>query len=184
VERALGVELAKHGFSTLLARPITQLCTLHDGLPQGAPTSSDLLDIVLRPVDERLADVCGRHGAKYSRYVDDFTLSCGSAMRWAEAEVISALDLVSLRLRHEKTRRWEPSRHPIVTGIVLRDRPEFPREYIVRVKALIERASHETAHLPPEEILRLRSMLGQLRRLHPRLARTFEDQLRRSLEPV
>ncbi len=178
VERSLRRALAAHDLPSLMAKPITRLCTLHGALPQGAPTSSALLDVVLRAVDDILAAASGRRGARYSRYVDDITLSGGCAMPWAQGEVVSALDRVGLRLRHSKTRTWAPPRRATVTGIVLRDRPVLSRDYILRVKILIADLRADPNDASPDDVARIQGMLGHLRRLHPRIAQRLGEDLR------
>lgn len=58
-----------------LARLLTLLTTYRGGLPQGAPTSPDLSNLVNRELDERLAHRAGAAGARYTRYCDDMIFS-------------------------------------------------------------------------------------------------------------
>lgn len=44
-------------------------------LPQGAPTSPKLSNLILRRLDKRLTNLCSKHNIKYSRYADDLTFS-------------------------------------------------------------------------------------------------------------
>ena len=49
----------------------------HDGvLPQGAPTSPMLSNLVMRDLDERLVALAAKHGMRYTRYADDLAFSC------------------------------------------------------------------------------------------------------------
>lgn len=57
--------------SALLAR----LCTAGDGLPQGAPTSPQLANVVNYGMDARLAGLAASCGGVYTRYADDLTFS-------------------------------------------------------------------------------------------------------------
>lgn len=56
---------------------IAQICTFPVGpncelvIPQGAPSSPRLFDLVMRPVDEELNEVAKRTGLKYTRYADN-----------------------------------------------------------------------------------------------------------------
>ena len=178
VERSLRRALAAHALPIVVARPITRLCTLHNGLPQGAPTSSALLDLVLRPIDDILSDTSRRRGACYSRYVDDITLFGGCAMPWAHGTVVRALDQVGLRLRHSKTKVWAPPRRATVTGIVLRDRPMLSADYIRRVKLLVGDLRADPGGQSASDVARIQGTLAYLGRLHPRLAKRLESSLR------
>jgi uncharacterized protein (TIGR03067 family) len=63
------------GWNRPAARLLTRLCTHRGGLPQGAPTSPRLSNLVNYRLDCRLAGMARKLGAGYSRYADDITLS-------------------------------------------------------------------------------------------------------------
>ena len=69
-----------HEVATVLA----QLCTFQNTLPQGAPTSPMLSNLVCRSLDRDLMSLARRHRATYTRYADDITFSlnpCSSASK-------------------------------------------------------------------------------------------------------
>ena len=45
------------------------------GLPQGAPTSPILSDMVARKMDEDILELCEEKGVEYTRYADDLSFS-------------------------------------------------------------------------------------------------------------
>src|SRR5262249_5437808 len=57
------------------ARLLTLLTTDRGGLPQGAPTSPALSNLVNRDLDERLLQRAMRTGGRYTRYCDDLAFS-------------------------------------------------------------------------------------------------------------
>jgi hypothetical protein len=63
------------GWNRPAARLLTRLCTHRGGLPQGAPTSPRLSNLVNYKLDARLAAMARKLGLSYSRYADDITLS-------------------------------------------------------------------------------------------------------------
>ena len=78
-----------YGYSTevaeILARLTTHVQVLDDGrvvwpgvLPQGAPTSPAIANLVCRRLDMRLAGLAEKAGARYTRYADDLTFSFAS----------------------------------------------------------------------------------------------------------
>jgi hypothetical protein len=56
-------------------RILMRLCVFRDGLPQGAPTSPCLSNLVNRRLDERLVVLARRSGGVYTRYSDDLAFS-------------------------------------------------------------------------------------------------------------
>lgn len=59
---------------------LSMLCYDRDVLPQGAPTSPWIANLVLRPFDEKLGAWCRARGVVYTRYCDDLAFS-GTAWR-------------------------------------------------------------------------------------------------------
>ncbi|MDR2190162.1 MAG: hypothetical protein LBP53_03040 [Candidatus Peribacteria bacterium] len=63
----------------LFLRALTHLCVAEDELPQGAPSSPQILNIVMAKVDSeitrKLPECFGHYRTIYSRYVDDLTIS-------------------------------------------------------------------------------------------------------------
>lgn len=57
---------------------LSRLCTVSAGLPQGAPTSPALSNLVARKLDRRLIGLAHGLGVEYTRYADDLTFSCDS----------------------------------------------------------------------------------------------------------
>jgi RNA-directed DNA polymerase len=63
------------GWNRPAARLLTRLCTHEGGLPQGAPTSPRLSNLVNFLLDRRIAAMADKLGARYTRYADDITVS-------------------------------------------------------------------------------------------------------------
>jgi hypothetical protein len=106
-----------------LARLLTLLTTYRGGLPQGAPTSPALSNLVNRKLDEQLANRASAAGARYTRYCDDMVFS----WRWGggppsefENGVRVALHAFGYRLHPKKGwRLYQRRDEPVVTGVIL-----------------------------------------------------------------
>jgi RNA-directed DNA polymerase len=105
------------------ARLLTLLTTLDGGLPQGAPTSPALSNLVNVELDARLATRAAAAGARYTRYCDDLAFSWpvdGGPPSGFERVVRAALHEFGYELHSEKGWRVHERRdEPEVTGLVL-----------------------------------------------------------------
>ncbi len=63
------------GWNADAADLLVRLCTHAGSLPQGAPTSPRLSNLVNYEMDARLAGLAGKLGGAYTRYADDITFS-------------------------------------------------------------------------------------------------------------
>jgi hypothetical protein len=104
-------------------RTLMRLCVYRDGLPQGAPTSPCLSNLVNVGLDERLARLCQRTGAIYTRYGDDLTFSWASGRLpdGFRSAVEDHLSWAGYEVQPRKGWRVAPvASRPRVTGLVLR----------------------------------------------------------------
>ena len=63
------------GWNQKAADKLTELCTWENGLPQGAPTSPAISNIILYKLDKVLFGMARSFKANYTRYADDLTFS-------------------------------------------------------------------------------------------------------------
>jgi RNA-directed DNA polymerase len=68
-------EFLKIGFPIATADTLAQLCTYGGSLPQGAPTSPALSNLVFAEVDREISALSLDRRLTYSRYADDLTFS-------------------------------------------------------------------------------------------------------------
>jgi len=63
------------GYTNHYAHWIAKLTTWNHQVPQGAPSSGHIANIVFLQTDIKLIDLCDQHDITYTRYVDDLTFS-------------------------------------------------------------------------------------------------------------
>jgi RNA-directed DNA polymerase len=108
-------------------------------LPQGAPTSPALANLVCFRLDRRLAALAAAFDATYTRYVDDLTFSGAAglrARRLAERVRLIAAD-EGFRTNEAKTRTATAARRQAVVGVVVNERPTLPRPERDALRALL-----------------------------------------------
>lgn len=88
----------KLGWDQEASDKLTELCTWENGLPQGAPTSPALSNIILYKLDKNLFSMAQGLGASYTRYADDLTFSL---IEDDPAKVRSIIKLTQLAVEKE-----------------------------------------------------------------------------------
>ncbi len=110
-------------------------------LPQGAPSSPQLANLVAYALDRRLAAYAENSGACYTRYADDLSFSGGTDLaRRSGALTAGVARIVSesgFRLNPAKTRTRRRSQRQVVTGIVVNDKTNPARPEVDRLKAVL-----------------------------------------------
>jgi RNA-directed DNA polymerase len=109
------------GYRAFISGILTSLCTFEDHLPQGAPTSPKLANLVCWRLDRRLMGVAGKRGIMYTRYADDLSFSSLSYMQLTKAYkfICQIIEDEGFKLNNDKTRFAGPSRRRKVTGLII-----------------------------------------------------------------
>lgn len=116
-------------FPLAVGNLLASLCCCRERLPQGAPTSPAISNLVMKPFDQYMAQWCGCREIVYSRYCDDLTFSGdfdpGEVLRKTEG----FLGAMGFELNRKKTRVLTRGARQIVTGLVVNDKVQPSKEY-------------------------------------------------------
>lgn len=129
------------GWDRPAAERLTEWCTLDGRLPQGAPTSPRLSNLVNYALDARLTGLARRIGAAYTRYADDITFSFAQDARGPVAAAIRGVKGIcreyGYRL-HQKRKLIIRRRHQCqrVTGLVVNEKVALSRATRRRLRAI------------------------------------------------
>jgi RNA-directed DNA polymerase len=116
------------GYPKAAAYFLSGLCCVDKRLPQGAPTSPGLANLVFRSIDERLGLISKRQNIKYTRYADDLSFSSDRPVTPEFREmIIQQITQGGFRLQDKKTRLMGPKIRREVTGLTVNDRVSIPR---------------------------------------------------------
>lgn len=143
-ERMRGV-LKQSTFNNETAEAILDLTT-HEryGLPQGAPTSNAMFNLLCRQLDAELFFFAESHGMRYTRYVDELVLST----------------------RHDISPEWREEIKGIITGMDFTINPDKIRYYHERQGALhiTGMSVHDgVARLSKQRVEQIRNFLHRAR---------------------
>jgi retron-type reverse transcriptase len=116
-------------------------------LPQGAPTSPMLTNILCRKLDRRLQGLAGKLGFAYTRYADDLTFSAsgegadkvGRLLR----QVHHVLKDEGFTPHPDKQRVMRRGARQEVTGVVVNAKPSVSREERRKLRAALHRAGKQ-----------------------------------------
>ncbi len=110
-------------------------------LPQGAPTSPAVSNLITWRLDCRLAGLADRIGVRYTRYADDLIFSGDdqfgrSRPKFREMVLTIAID-EGFFIRHHKTRTMKQGCRQAVAGLVLNNRLNVPRDEYDQLRAIL-----------------------------------------------
>jgi hypothetical protein len=130
-----------------LAGVVTYRPKLDDGrmvwpgvLPQGAPTSPAITNLLCRRLDARLSALAKKIGGTYTRYADDLTFSFATEpekigrLLWYIDQICGQEGFVE---NAKKRRVFRRSCQQRVTGVVVNDHPAVPRTLRRRFRAML-----------------------------------------------
>jgi len=136
-----------------VATIIAQICSHNDELPQGAPTSPVLSNMICRRLDYELTSLAIKHHCTYSRYADDITFSSNRPLfpaaigvaKFGENggttipgdELIAAITRNGFRINERKTRLQRSGRRQTVTGLVVNRKVNVPRSFIRDLRGML-----------------------------------------------
>ena len=108
---------------------LTQLCCYRDYLPQGAPTSPMISNLVMFSFDQYMGKWCEEREICYTRYCDDMTFSGKFDVREVKQKVRSYLQVLGFELNLKKTKVLKQYNRQSVTGIVVNEKAQVSKTY-------------------------------------------------------
>src|ERR1700676_44677 len=152
--RGFFIKDANFMLDTKVATILAQIACHENGLPQGAPCSPVISNLIGHVLDIRLCKLASANGCTYSRYADDITFStnkpdfpssiarrvAGEAHKWEvgdrlEEAVVSA----GFAVNPLKTRMQYRSSRQAVTGLIVNRKVNIRSEYRRIVRAMAHR---------------------------------------------
>jgi len=116
------------GYSPQVSYCLAAICTLENKLPQGAPTSPQISNIIAKRLDYRLDGFAKKFNLNYSRYADDLTFS-GEKLPITLVDYIEKIIVdEGFVLNKSKTKLLSPTKRKIVTGVsISSNKPTIPK---------------------------------------------------------
>lgn len=117
-----------YGYTKELSYMFSKICTYKDILPQGAPTSPCLSNIVCKKLDKRLGLLAKKLKCNYTRYADDITISGNNYISKYIILLENIIRDEGFTVNRDKTRIQFKDDRQVVTGLVVNDKVGVPKE--------------------------------------------------------
>ncbi|WP_428036716.1 reverse transcriptase domain-containing protein [Amphritea sp.] len=139
-------------YSHIEATILAQICCHEGKLPQGAPTSPIISNMICWKMDAQLQSLASKNNCHYTRYADDITFSFSCNKSHLPKSIISfdstgvsvvgdALSRIisenGFIINYEKVRLKPRSQRQEVTGITVNEFPNVKRSYIRQTQSMI-----------------------------------------------
>ena len=121
------------------AHVIAHFCCYKGVLPQGAPTSPLITNLICFDMDQVLAVFAKKHKQNFTRYADDITFS-GYRPVYDKpffGELNRIIKKEDFKLKYSKTRIQSKNKRQEVTGVVVNDKLNVNRQYVRNLRAMI-----------------------------------------------
>ena len=130
-----------------IATVIAQIACYQGKLPQGAPSSPIITNLITRILDYRIVKIAKKYRFTYSRYADDMTFSTNRELNSNKLRASKELDnflteleevIISsgFEINPKKTRLSNNMQRQEVTGLVVNKKINVKREYIKNTRAM------------------------------------------------
>lgn len=138
-----------------VATVLAQICCYENVLPQGAPTSPIIANMICGQLDDQLLYLAKKHGCRYTRYADDITFSSSriifppaiasseyevqtNAIAWhIGVELEDSIQRNGFKINAEKARMQIINQHQEVTGLTINQFPNVKRQYVRQIRAML-----------------------------------------------
>ena len=159
---------------------IARIMTFKNQVPQGAPTSPAIANLVAYKLDMALEKLADAEGCTYTRYADDLAFSktdknfnIGSLITQVKNIIIDH----GFALNYKKTKIRRPHNRMTVTGVVINDKLTVPRWKWRNFRAQLHNLKTANSPISLEQYQQLRGYAEWIRSLHPIRGQQFITEL-------
>jgi len=168
-----------------VSKILTHFLSYSHELPQGAPTSPFIANLVLYNFDLRVSNLCKLKGLNYTRYFDDITVSGNRSIHKTCITIVGIARTCGFRvhLNNPKKFRIMPSSQlQVVTGIIVNGKKlRADKSFIENLKSNLSRLSAgDFSDVNLASIMKTtEGMISFLGSVDPMEARLLRDRLKK-----
>lgn len=148
--KIIGFFRSFYKFNNEVIGTLVAICCYKNTLPQGAPTSPILTNILTYNFDKQMNLICKKSKYIYTRYVDDITISTDkhkfqkNFVYYDEdsniqigTSINKILEATNFEINSTKTHLRINYQNQTVTGITVNEKPNVSRNYIKKIRAIL-----------------------------------------------
>ena len=132
--RVYGAAFPESLYPPAAAGLLTHLCCFYDRLPQGAPTSPAISNLVMKPFDDHIGKWCEARRITYTRYCDDLAFSGVFDAGEVYRKVRGMLEAMGFTLNPRKTVVANQGMRQTVTGLVVNEKVRTSAQYRRKIR--------------------------------------------------
>lgn len=157
------------GYARAVSVMLANLCTCHGSLPQGAPTSPMLSNMIFKPLDDMIFSYCRSKKILFSRYADDMTFSGDFNSNHLILFLGDVLKRKGFFINRKKTKIYTRQQRQLVTNVVVNTKPHVRRKtirelrqeaYYISKFGIIEHLNRINSNFTPDYYLK--RILGKI----------------------
>lgn len=159
---------------------LVKLTTYKAHVPQGAPTSPALANIICRQMDRELKSLGDNNDLIYTRYADDISFS-HKLKNFKITKILEStkkiVEYYGLQLNNKKTRVLRPHKRMSITGVVINEKLSTPKFVWRNVRAQLHNLIKNNSTLTSHEYQKLRGKIEWIGLFRPLQKTNYLEQL-------
>ncbi|MEM4248421.1 MAG: reverse transcriptase family protein [Candidatus Nanoarchaeia archaeon] len=171
------------GFDKKRSWQLAALCCHNGKLPQGAPTSPMISNIICRKLDSRLSALMTKKGYSYSRYADDLTFSGDEKIIRMIKPIKEIISSEGFSIAEEKSKIMRSGARQSLLGLNVNNKVAVPRKKRRILRAMIHQfgSSKKQTEKKPASMSEIMGNLAYIKPAHPEqhaaLLRQFKNYM-------
>lgn len=141
-----------YSFPTSVATVLAQICCYKNQLPQGAPTSPIISNMICAKMDGELQRLAGKYRCDYTRYADDITFSTFNTTFTPQLcrhensipktsvvgdELLKIIHNNGFKINDKKVRLQYTSCRQSVTGLITNEFPNIKKKFSKQIRSML-----------------------------------------------
>ena len=106
---------------------LSMICTLNNKLPQGAPSSPCISNLITKEMDNEISKFCIERKINFTRYSDDLTFSGDKGLGGIIPYIERILNNYNFEINKDKLRTRSKHQSQEVTGIIVNEKLQAPK---------------------------------------------------------